>query len=83
MEAHHIMSVEQIGKVLKETRLKMKLQIKDVAEKSGVTSQTIINVEGNKNKVNLGTLLSIASVLNIKLVLSFEDRENPTGVILS
>lgn len=73
-----LQTTNDLGSFMREARERSKMSIKKVSEKSGFTEQTITNLEKNRGSVNLFTLLSVATAINVKVAVTFEDRENPT-----
>jgi transcriptional regulator with XRE-family HTH domain len=71
-----IITMSDVGNYIKAAREKCGLTIEFVSLKSGFTTQTISNLEKNRGSVNLNTLLAVATVVNVKLELNFEDRQN-------
>lgn len=53
--------------IIKEKRLKLGLSQKQLAEKSGVSHNTIYNLEANKVSPNLETYEKVCNALGIKL----------------
>lgn len=65
-----------IGSFMKEARERSGMTQFEVAKKSGYTTQTLSNIEQNKNSVNVNTLLAICTSIGVKVELHFEDRQN-------
>lgn len=59
---------EEVANKLKDIRLKNEMTQAELAEKSGVSRQTIIGIEnGTRVNVNTGTLVKLSNVLNCSL----------------
>lgn len=65
---------EQIGKKLRELRLSLEYTQEYVANRVGVNTSHISNIENNRVKISLTTLVNICNVLHITVdyVLSSE-----------
>lgn len=59
--------VENVNEYLKEKRLELGLSQKELAEKAGVSSNTIYNIEKGNFSPNVSTYQKICKALNIKL----------------
>ena len=68
---------EIVSKNIKKQRMLKGLTQEELAEKSNYSKQFISNIESkNYQTFSLGTLWRIASVLEIKIALLFEESEN-------
>ena len=64
--------LQELGKRLKTQRLKMKLEIKDVSEKTGFSAYTIRNVEsGNETTISYFTQICKAINIHPKIIFDF------------
>lgn len=71
------MDLLQIGKTLKEKRVKLNLSIRDLADSCHVAPSTISLIENGKTSPILLTLKSICDTLNIPVFsLLLEDSED-------
>lgn len=59
--------MESIGLTMRKCRKKKNLTIKELADKSGVHRNTIINCETDKLVPSLYTLIDLADTLNVSL----------------
>ena len=62
----------QFARSMKVLRQKRCLNIKQLADKTGLVRQTLYTVEAGKQKVNLPTLVKIAEALNTNVQLMLE-----------
>ncbi|MBI2590995.1 MAG: helix-turn-helix transcriptional regulator [Candidatus Blackburnbacteria bacterium] len=65
------MGDKQLGKKLKEAREKLKLTQKQVAEKSGVTTNWYARFERGEKSASLKTIKDIFKVLKLKVPSPF------------
>ena len=66
-------SAFQIMRAIAESRAVSGLSQKDLAEKAGVSVGTIIALENGTANPSLKTLEKLASAMNMRLVLRFDD----------
>ena len=64
-------SLQQVGNLIREARLKADLTQGDLAMKLGVSISTVNKYEKKGQQVTIGTLLKIARVLEIDLMVGF------------
>jgi ribosome-binding protein aMBF1 (putative translation factor) len=64
-------SLQQVGNLIREARLKADLTQSDLAMKLGVSISTVNKYEKKGQQVTIGTLLKIARVLEIDLMVAF------------
>lgn len=57
--------MNEIGKRIRETRIRKNLKQSDIAEKLNVTRVTVTNIENGKNKGNFEMLKQICEILNV------------------
>jgi transcriptional regulator with XRE-family HTH domain len=72
----------EIGKRLKNFRKEREISIRVLAEKAGLSPNTISLIESNSTSPTVGTLQTIANVLDIPLAAFFIDMEQDDEVIL-
>ncbi|MFC5409094.1 helix-turn-helix transcriptional regulator [Larkinella bovis] len=65
------LSLQQVGNLIREARLKADLTQKDLALKLGVSTPTVNKFEKNGHQLTIGTLSKIARVLEVDLVVGF------------
>lgn len=74
--------IEQVSKIIIEIRKESKLTQEDMASILGISKNTIVNVEKNKNKLSWSVVMSIVMLFNqtnsIKLIIG---DESPLEVI--
>ncbi len=58
------------------------LTLKDVAEKMGITPQTLGNIVNEKNNPNISTLERIADVLEVPVSSLFTDYLEPNSAVV-
>lgn len=58
---------ENVHEIIKEKRLKLGLSQKQLADKAGLSHNTVYNLESNRVSTNLETYEKICKVLGIKL----------------
>lgn len=61
------MSRNSSGKIFKEARLKMGLTQHELAEKTGIHSNTYAKIERNEQEPSFDTVKKLANVLKLKL----------------
>jgi len=54
-----------LAKEIKLARMKKKLTQHDLAKLTGLSNATIVNIEKNKRKANMQTILKVCETLNI------------------
>jgi transcriptional regulator with XRE-family HTH domain len=69
---NHLLTVQNIGKAIKEARLKRKLTLKDLAKYLDMPTSTLSRVENNATDVKLSTILKIIDRLNAKIFFQIE-----------
>lgn len=63
------MSIKELGEQIRERRNVLRLQQRDLAELSGVSLRTIIQVENGAGNPSLVTLQKLAGVLGLEMQL--------------
>lgn len=61
------MEADKIGEYIKRRRNTLRLQQKDLAELSGVSLRTIIQIENNTGNPSINTLNKLTKVLGIQI----------------
>lgn len=61
-------TLQTFGQMIKVARLERKLSQQALAERTGVTRQTIILIEKGNPKVAIGTVFEVASIVGIPLL---------------
>lgn len=61
------MEADKIGEYIKNRRGILRLQQKDLAELSGVSLRTIIQIENNTGNPSINTLNKLAKVLGVEI----------------
>lgn len=54
-----------LGERVKLARLRRKLTISQVAERAGIESIVVLNIEGGSTNINIGTYTMVLHVLNL------------------
>lgn len=68
------MGIEEIGKQIKQRRDILRIQQKDLAELSGVSLRTIIQIETGSANPSLDTLEKVANVLGLETQLVLKNK---------
>ena len=61
------MKADKIGEYIKNRRSTLRLQQKDLAELSGVSLRTIIQIENNTGNPSIDTLNKLTKVLGVEI----------------
>lgn len=73
---------EKIGQKIKEVRTSENLTQEYIADTVGINTSHISNIENNKTKVSLNTLVQICNALNVSVdYILGEDLNNPSLAI--
>ena len=76
------LNFEKIGKKIKETRISRHLTQEYVANATDVNTSHISNIENNRVKVSLSTLVQICNALNITVdYILAEEYKQPSSAI--
>lgn len=76
------LNFERIGKKIKEVRLEKKLTQEYIADIVDVNTSHISNIENNRVKVSLSTLVQICNALNITVdYILAEEYKQPSSAI--
>lgn len=70
------MKVEEIGKLIQQTRKRLKLNQSELALTSGTATRFISDLENGKDSCHLGKTLSVLSALGIHVELSSPHGED-------
>lgn len=73
-----IQTTNDLGPFIRTARDHKKLTLEQVSAKSGFTCQTISNLEKNRGSVNVNTLLAVATVVGVRVEISFEEMMGVT-----
>ncbi|MBL7933042.1 MAG: helix-turn-helix transcriptional regulator [Bacteroidia bacterium] len=68
------MTTKEIGEQIKERRDILRLQQRDLAELSGVSLRTIIQVENGSGNPSLDTLQKLTKVLGLEMQLNIINK---------
>jgi len=68
------MTVIEIGKFVKERRNILRLQQKDLAELSGVSLRSIIQIENGLGNPSLETLNKLANILGCEIQIVIQNK---------
>jgi transcriptional regulator with XRE-family HTH domain len=63
------MTIEELGKILKNRRDFLALRQSDLSEISGITMRTIHLIERGKGNPSLETLVKLATVLGLEIIV--------------
>jgi len=61
-------TLQTFGQMIKTARLERNMSQQDLAERTGVTRQTIILIEKGNPKVAIGTVFEVAGIVGIPLL---------------
>lgn len=68
-----------IGENIKLARLRRKLSIRSMAERAGIATSTLGNIEDGSPSVSLGSYLQVLSVLRLEVDLLLIADKDPLG----
>jgi transcriptional regulator with XRE-family HTH domain len=68
------MKITELGQLVKQRRVNLRIQQKDLAELSGVALRTIIQIENGSGNPSLETLNKLTRVLGMQLVITIHDK---------
>lgn len=71
--------LEQLGERLREARLRRRFAMRVVAERAGISRQTLYNVEAGDASVSLGTYTRVLGVLGLDQQLALIAADDPVG----
>ncbi len=71
--------LEQLGERLRDARLRRRFAMRVVAERAGISRQTLYNVEAGDASVNLGTYARVLTVLGLEQQLTLIAADDPVG----
>ncbi len=63
----HLVSIEELGNMIRTKRTEMKLSYRELDSKSGVDKGMILNIEQGKKKPSTATLSKLSKALNLPL----------------
>ena len=69
----------QLGERLRDARLRRRFAMHVVAERAGISRQTLYNVEAGDASVNLGTYARVLAVLGLEQQLALIAADDPVG----
>lgn len=78
-EAHH--ATEQVGQQLRALRKARKLSIRALAERSGLSINTLSLIENGKTSPSVTTLHQLAQTLNVSITAFFENERKNKRVV--
>ena len=64
------MNSVEIGKTIKDKRLSLNMRMDDLANKAGITRQTLGSIEKGASSYSFSSLLEVLSILGISLTIS-------------
>ncbi len=79
VDAHMI--TEQVGQKLRTIRKARKLSIRSLAEKSGLSINTLSLIENGKTSPSVSTLYQLARPLNVPITAFFESEHNARRIV--
>ena len=68
-----------LGENIKLARLRRKLSIRSMAERAGIATSTLGNIENGSPSVSLGSYLQVLSVLRLEVDLLLIASQDPLG----
>ena len=71
-----------VGQRIRSLRAEQSLSLRDLAEKSGLSANTISLIENEKNSPTLSTLQCLAQALNVPITDFFQDQGGVTTVLV-
>lgn len=71
--------LEQLGERLREARLRRRFAMRVVAERAGISRQTLYKVEAGDPSVNLGTYVRVLAVLDLDQQIALIAADDPVG----
>ena len=78
-DAH--IATEQVGQKLRTIRKARKLSIRSLAEKSGLSVNTLSLIENGKTSPSVSTLYQLARPLNVPITAFFENDHNARRIV--
>jgi transcriptional regulator with XRE-family HTH domain len=67
-------SIKDIGKIIRERRKSLKLEIEDLKDYSDITCSTISNIENGKANPTIKTLQKILDPLGLEININIKER---------
>ncbi len=67
------MSIEELGILIQERRLKLALKQEDISEMIGISTKTIQNIEHGKANPSLKTLQKLSEILGLTLIIQLKN----------
>jgi len=68
-----------LGENIKLARLRRKLSIRSMAERAGIATSTLVNIEGGSPSVSMGNYLQVLSILRLEDDLLLITENDPIG----
>lgn len=65
-----------IGKVVKDKRLSLNMRMDDLANKAGITRQTVSSIENGANSYSFSSLLKVLDILDLSLSINNSENTN-------
>lgn len=69
----------RMGENIKLARLRRKLSIRSMAERAGIATSTLVNIEGGSPSVSIGNYLQVLSILRLEEDLLLITDKDPIG----
>lgn len=73
-----IMTVQEIGKTIRERRKKLGINQQTLADLAGVAVNTVLSIERGESNPQLLTLLTILDTLGLQLDINIKQMNNET-----
>lgn len=73
-KSHCIVDTKDIGKIIKERRMSLKVNQFELAELAGVGINTLVAIERGQGNPKLSTLLAIVDTLGLQLELIMKEE---------
>lgn len=70
-----------LGDTIRQTRLKKRLRLKELAEKTGLTTGFLSQVERNRTDPSIASLRKISDALEVPIFSLLTDRMQPSRVV--
>lgn len=68
-------SIKKIGKIIRERRKNLKLEIEDLKDYSDITCSTISNIENGKANPTIKTLQKILEPLGLEIKINIKEKQ--------
>jgi XRE family aerobic/anaerobic benzoate catabolism transcriptional regulator len=73
--------LSEIGHRVKDRRTKMGWTLKDIAERSGVSTRFLSDLEAGKGNISVGRLANVARALDVQLVSLMPSEEKQASIV--